>query len=292
MSAAISVGEALGVCKKHWNCLAPFSRFTSATGATTGSSTSVIELAVLLGSSRRQSEVERVTLDLSRDWAERRITDAEYQALLEVAQRRRTDIRTKANLHHARYGVPRRYAYSRTASEERRRGLIRLGVVPGWLANCLTPGEEAVAAVILQDISHHGYCDKFNGDLAALAGCCERLVIRTKARLVEMTQIRIARRPRRHRRSDSTILTAASSELKRWLRDRRQRSSLGEWPCCVHQNIDIQEKELVADEGERYPQRALDCTSSQAAVKRYQFVSWQMIANHSESKRSKWRVSP
>jgi hypothetical protein len=122
--------------------------------------------------------------------------------------------------------------------------------VPDWLADCLTPGEEAVAAVILQDLSHHGYCDKFNGDIAALAGCCERLVIRTKARLAAMEQIRIARRPHPRHRSDSTILTTTSPELKLWLGNRRQRSSLGERQCSVHQSIDIQMREHVADERE------------------------------------------
>jgi hypothetical protein len=98
---------------------------------------------------------------------------------------------------------------------------VRLGVVPGWLANQLTPGEEAVATVILQDFQRRGRCDKFNGDIASLAGCSERLVIRTKNRLAALEQIQIMRRPKLRSRSDSTILKPSAPELKLWLRDRR-----------------------------------------------------------------------
>jgi hypothetical protein len=269
MSVAVSLGEALGISfrEKRWDRLAPLPSSTSATCAITGVSSSIIDLALLLGWSRRQSEVERVTLRVSRDWAAGYISDADYQAFLEAAERRRADIRSNANLHQARYGAPRRYVYDRTASKDKRRDLVRLGAVPHWLANRLTPGEEAVAAVILQDIGHHGYCDKFNGDIAALAGCCERLVIRTKARLAEMEEIRIARRRRLRCRSDSTILTAASPELQLWLRDRHPRSQLGERPCCVHQGKDIQRLKRIADEENEIP-HACDRRANQAVLSR------------------------
>ena len=223
MSAAVSLSDELRalVARKGWAKLpSPPLQGIGPITATTNT-TSAIDLAVMLGYSRRQRQLDRVTADISRDFVDGNIGDSDYNALINATERRRADVRANTNLHHARYGAPRRYVYNRTASKDRRRGLLRLGVVPDWLANGLTPGEECVAAVILQDIQHRGHCDKTNGEIAQLAGCCTRLVIRTKERLAESGIFEIVKRPRTRQRHDTTIIRAASDELKLWLRDYR-----------------------------------------------------------------------
>ena len=66
-----------------------------------------------------------------------------------------------------------------------------------------------------------GRCEKSNGEIAQLAGCCERLVIRTKKKLAEFAELQLIERKNHGRRHDTTIINLAykGGLLDRWLRD-------------------------------------------------------------------------
>lgn len=209
----------------------------------------VIDIALRLGWSRRQRELEAVAIEAGRAFSAGLISESDYAAIRGAQDRRRGQILHKAEMHHLRYGPPRRPGYDRTASKDRRRGLLRLGVVPDWLGNVLTPGEEAVATVILQDIQATGACDKTNGEIAQLAGCCERLVIRTKNNLDKLRDdFELTRRPKLGRRHDTTIILCRSERLRVWLRDKRpQRRGVGERRVCDLQSTSIDDTAAAAD---------------------------------------------
>ena len=197
-----------------------------------------INLAILLGYSRRRKELDRVLISVSKDLADGRISEHEYDLLTEAKTRREAEIRADTNLHHAKYGAPRRPVYDRTKAKDRRRGLLRLGVVPEAIANALTPGEEAVATVISQDIRHHGCCSKSNAEIAQLAGCCIRLAIRTKAKLRELAEFQVIPRPRVRRRHLTTVIKLTPLAGM----DRRPKR-VGERRACVHQITNIFNRE-------------------------------------------------
>ena len=217
----------------------------------------IIDFAVRMGRSQRHRELDAIALDVARARVVGKIDDAEYAALSERAVCRHAEVRWNGRMHAVRYGAPRKPTYDRVKSRNRRRGLVRLGLVPDWIADDLTPGQESVATVIFQDMAATGRCEKSNGEIAQLAGCCERLVIRTKKKLAEFAELRFIERKNPGRRHDTTIITLTykGGPLDRWLRDLPwpPKRTLGERRVCVHHSSYFSE----ANRGAKRPQEAV-----------------------------------
>ncbi len=263
MSGALQVSAALATAVRargwdrrpvpEWNSEAAPGTSLPCPGATA----TIIDFAVRMGRSRRHRELDAIGIDVAQARTKGKIDDAEFAALSECAVRRHSEVRWNGRMHDIRYGVPRKPNYDKAKSKNRRRGLVRLGLVPDWIADDLTPGEESVATVIFQDMAATGRCEKSNGEIAQLAGCCERLVIRTKKKLAEFAELQLIERKNHGRRHDTTIINLAykGGLLDRWLRDLPwpPKPTLGERRVCVHHSSYFSE----ANRGAKTPQEAI-----------------------------------
>jgi hypothetical protein len=271
-AASASASLAAVVARKGWASLPPLELGDLGTveadhpGA--GGTGVVIDLALRMGCSRRHRQLEAIGGAAAAALTAGQISHAEYAALASAKRRRHEDIRQRGQAHAIRYGAPRRPSYDRTAAKDRRRGLLRLGLVPDQLGNVLTPGEEAVATRILQDIQVKGYCDKSNAELAQLAGCCERLVMRTKKQLAVVPGFKIMKRPHPGRRHDTTIIRIDRDRgewLRVWLRDQRRPerpAPLGERPTCVHHRDIFTAKLIEGNGSKRLSDEAVEASQS------------------------------
>lgn len=188
-----------------------------------------LEIAYRIGSSARGSHLDA----LGREIYANNLSDDDIGALEALIARQRQHQKASASRWGAIYGQPSKQPHDRKRAAMVRRGLVRLGWLPPNVANSLTPGEEAVAAIYAQDCRRKGFCDDSKLQLAERAGVVERVVQRAQKALVSLGFIKAVRRPVPRQRHATTIVSIVDPAWLLWLRKRRapSRSPMGVGDC-------------------------------------------------------------
>jgi hypothetical protein len=202
----------------------------------------VIDLSLRLGWSRRQLEIDKIGAVAALALAERRISEIEYTALNAAQARRRADIRHRGQLHTLRYGAPKRPRYDQGVARRGRTQLVMMGMLPPHVAAVLTPAQIASATVVGTDYIEKGFTDDAKAYIANRARCCERVVQRMQATLLEQGMIRVTQRTLSGRRGYTTIIEIIDPMWLFWLKNRRvskPRREKGDRPVCEHIHTDL-----------------------------------------------------
>ncbi|MBB1091776.1 hypothetical protein HUU61_10785 [Rhodopseudomonas palustris] len=204
-------------------------------GVSAQATATAILLAYEIGAASRGKELDAIGSRIYSAQGAGALSDADVTLLERARERRRAEQQAKRKWWERCYGAPLKPPRDRIADRDKRRGLVRLGWLPPSIANGLTPGEEAVAAVYAEDFKRKGHCDDTKGQLAVRAGVVERVVQRAQRALAKAGAITITRRPRNKQRHDSTVVVIVDQAWRQWLRNRRvpdRRSPLGVGDCC------------------------------------------------------------
>jgi hypothetical protein len=202
----------------------------------------VIDLSLRLGWSKRQLEIDKVGAAAAAALSERRISDAEYEALREAQARRRADIRHRGQMHALRFGAPRRPRYDHGVARRGRTDQISLRLLPKEVRDLLTPGQIAVATTYAEDFIIKGFTDDAKARIAYRSHTCDRVAQLAQAVLFEARCIKITKRSLPGRRGYSTVVEIIDPRWLRWLRNRRARprsAQKGARPFCEHVPIDL-----------------------------------------------------
>lgn len=207
----------------------------------TAGAANLVSIAYKIGAASRGNELDAVGREIYTAHGVGALSDAEVDLLETARQRRRAEQKVRRQWWERIYGSPPKAPRDRHQARTRRRGLVRLGWLPPTVANSLTPGEEAVAAIYAEDFRRKGYCDDTKSQLAERAGVVERVVQRAQRSLLADERITITRRPHRRQRHDSTIVVIVDPAWRLWLRHRRvpQRSPMGVGDCKGERQVDL-----------------------------------------------------
>ena len=120
----------------------------------------------------------------------------------------------------------------RAASLARRRRLAASGALPPQLAAGFTLGEVAALATIAREVQRRGVCDLPLDAIAALAGVSRTTVQNAVRAAIAIGALARQERRRRGRKSETNVVTIASSDWRAWLRlsgDRVQKAEHHEY---------------------------------------------------------------
>ena len=134
------------------------------------------------------------------------------------------------------FGPPRRPQRPpiRSKAIERRRRIAAAGALPPALAARFTVAEQAVLAVVADEVKHKGRCDRCLDEIAARAGCSRssaKNAIRGAARLA---LIRVTLRPRRGQKNLPNLIEIVAADWISWIKrgPRRAASDRGQKSDC------------------------------------------------------------
>jgi hypothetical protein len=118
------------------------------------------------------------------------------------------------------FGPPRRPKRPpiRSKAIERRRRIASSGALPSAIAARFTLAEQAVLAIIADEVRHRGRCDRCLDELAARAGCSRssaKNAIRAAARLA---LIRVTHRPRRGQKHLPNVIEIVATDWQTWMK--------------------------------------------------------------------------
>lgn len=182
-------------------------------------------MAAAIGGARTLAGMDELARTLWQAHASGAVEDHEAQALAELLQARRAEIRE----HIVPVGVPagraslfpprrRPTSPDKATSRERRRLLAASGPMPPHLAARFTTGQLAVLRIVVDEVRAKGVCGLPIDAIAARAGVCRRLAQAT-VRLAESDGLLIVQE-RRHqgRKNDPNLIRILSREWQAWMR--------------------------------------------------------------------------
>jgi hypothetical protein len=187
-------------------------------------SDTAMELAYRAGGARLD-ELAAIRLQGSEAHLAGQLSERELTLLDAACGRRRETQLAKRAWWRSLGGVQISPPRDRAAAQTRRRALLRMGLMPPHVAQGLTAGEEAVAAIYAEDYRRQGFCDDSKEQLAHRAGVVKRVVQRAQAALNKFGLIRIEQRERRGDRHETTLVKIADPAWRRWLSKR----GLADW---------------------------------------------------------------
>jgi hypothetical protein len=125
------------------------------------------------------------------------------------------------------FGPPRRPQRPPVRSQaiERRRRIAAAGAMPPAVAARFTVAEQAVLAIVADEVRHRGRCDRCLDEIAARAGCSRssaKNAIRAAARI---GMIRVTARPRRGQKNLPNLIEIVSADWISWIKRGPRRSS-------------------------------------------------------------------
>ena len=155
------------------------------------------------------------------EYAEGRITEDTAERITRAVERRRAILRTQTR---KTRNTPLLDAVKRTKLPVRpdriqhRRRVAYCGALPGHIAAKFTIGQIAALSIIVAEIKSKGRCELYVGQIAAMAGCCGRVVQTALTEAERHRLIKVERRPRAGRSNLSNIVIAIDPTLLSWIK--------------------------------------------------------------------------
>jgi hypothetical protein len=232
MSAAPKISDELAASVRAKRTARPW--FDAAPAPTEAASPAAILMAYKIGGAVKGSDLDRFGREVYAAHCGGELSDVEVRHLDALRVERRAEQQRRWRWWEHVYGPRVTAPRDRAAAKMRRRGLVRLGLMPPNVANLLTPGEEAVAAIYAEDFRRKGYCDDSKAQLAVRAGVCERVVQRAQKALHKEGKITVEERKRPGQRHATTIVVIRDGAWRLWLRnrrvpERRSATGVGDW---------------------------------------------------------------
>jgi hypothetical protein len=194
-----------------------------------GLSDTLVGLRMSLQQADLESDISRAnthTLDalakqMWSEYAEGRITEDTAERITRAVERRRAILRTQTRKMRNTPlldAVKRNKLPVRPDRIQHRRRVAYCGALPGHIAAKFTIGQIAALSIIVAEIKSKGRCELYVGQIAAMAGCCGRVVQTALAEAERHRLIKIERRPRAGRSNLSNIVIAIDPTLLSWIR--------------------------------------------------------------------------
>lgn len=137
------------------------------------------------------------------------------QRVPNLAERWREEARSHFKPH-----IRKKMPEDRTACMKRRRKLAASGYMPADIAEQFSTGQQAVLAIIAQEVGKLGTCRLVIEKIGALAGVCHATVRRAIARGVEAGLLFVQDRPVRGGLNLSNVVTITNTHWLGWIKHR------------------------------------------------------------------------
>jgi hypothetical protein len=182
-----------------------------------------------MGLEQLESDISRAnaqTLDalaknMWADYAEGKITDDTAERITRAVERRRTTLRTqtrKTRNTPLLDAVKRNKLPVRPERIQHRRRVAYCGALPGHIAAKFTIGQIAALSIIVAQVKSTGRCELYVRQIAAMAGCCGRVVQTAIIEAQRIGLISIERRPRAGRSNLSNVIKIIDVSLVAWIK--------------------------------------------------------------------------
>lgn len=155
------------------------------------------------------------------DYAAGKITEEAAERITRAVERRRSVLRTNTN---KKRNTPLLDALKRSKLPVRpdriqhRRKVAYCGALPGHIAAKFTIGQIAALSIIIAQVKSTGRCELYVGQIAAMAGCCSRVVQIAITEAQRQGLIVIERRPRAGKSNLSNVIKIIDLSLIAWMK--------------------------------------------------------------------------